>query len=231
MTAQTPPTAPPTERSVAPSTAAPGGAGSRAAALTGVVFVATIVGSVVVGGGSPNTNASSAHITHYYLTHKGRLTASAVLTGIAVIAGLSFALYLRTHLRRHVPDWMTTLFFTGVVFFAISGTLGAGISIALSDHPQLLTSDGLRLLNNVQQNLNWAPLAVGMALTYIAIGLMIRASSALPNYLAVIAFLLAACGASFVFAFVPFLLTPVFALIASVRLAQRNPDVSGVIRV
>jgi hypothetical protein len=235
MTAQTPIT--PAERSATTRQAASrslSGQGTRltrAAALTGVLFVVCLVSGVVLTVNAPNTNASTAKITHYVLTHKGRYGLSGMLNTIGVISGISFAVYLRTYFRRFVPEWMTSLFLVGVVVFAISGVLSAGVEFAYSDHPQLLSGDSIRLLNDISQNVSWAPLAAGLTLTYAAIALMIRSAGALPKALSGLAWVMTALAASFFLAFIPLILTAVFALIASIRMAQRNPDVSAVIKL
>lgn len=231
MTAQTPTESTTAERTVAQAPIRAGTRGSRSAALLGVIFVAALVANLLLTSGAPNTDASTAKITSYYVTHQGRVVGSALLSGVAVIAGLAFAVYLRTYLKRFVPEWMTTTFFVGVVIFGFSGALGAGVAFALSDHPKLLSADSTRLLNDLNQNLGWAPLSVGLALMYGAIALMITSAGKLPKVLAGVSWLMALCAVSFFLAFVPLLLTPLFALIASVRLAQRNPDVSEVIRL
>lgn len=204
---------------------------SRAAALTGVLFVVTMVGANVLTASAPSTDDSTAKISHYYLTHTGQFGGSAILTILAAISGISFAMYLRTYFRRFVPDWMTSLFFTGVLIVAISGTLTAGINFVLTDHPQLLSSDSLRLLNTIRSQLNWSSLAVGLTITYAAVAMIIRSAGTLPKWLGWVSWLMAALAASYFLSFIPLIFTAVVGLITSVRMAQRNPDVSAVIRL
>jgi len=71
-----------------------------------VVFAASVAGSIALTASAPNSDASTAKISHYVLTHKGQFGGSAILTGLGVITGIAFALYLRAYFRRFVPEWM-----------------------------------------------------------------------------------------------------------------------------
>jgi len=148
-----------------------------------------------------------------------------------VIAGITFGAYLRTLLRNTVSETLLTTFFAGVVIFGISGCLSAGVSFAMSDQSQLLSSDSLRLLNSINQNLAWAPLCVGLTLVYGAVAVMIRSAGKLPAWTGWLSWTLALLSATFFLAFVTFIATAIIAIVASVRLAQRNPSLTRVIRL
>jgi hypothetical protein len=198
----------------------------RAAALTGVVFALCLIGQFILTINTPSTKSSAAKITSYYLSHKSRIGTAGLLTMLAVAFGLGFFLYLRTHLRRRCGvDWLPSLFFTGGVIFAISGAIGGGLNFALADSPEKVSPSGLQTLNMLSQNLSWVALSAGLALMYAAIAIAIVRTGMAPRWVAWVAGLMAVLGVTFFLSFIPFLLTPIWVLVVSIRMATRNPVV------
>jgi len=200
---------------------------TRAAALTGVLFVVLVVPGVLLSMGSPSDKATAPTIAHYYVTHKGRVGGAGLLVMLSVIVGVGFFVYLRSYFRRITGrDWLSTLFFTGAVLFAISGAVGAGINLALSDKPNTLPAQSLQLLNNLGQNLNWPLTCGGLGLVYIALGIIVVRTRILPAWVGWLSWLMALLSATFFLAFIPFIAVPLWVLPVSIRLAMSNPGVA-----
>lgn len=224
MTAQLPSHAATTDSRVGADTA--GGTGwTRAAALTGALFVALVVPGVLLTMGSPSSNASATKVSHYYLTHQHQVGGAGLLVIASVVAGLGFFTYLRIYFRRITGlDWLPSLFLTGAIVFGVSGAIGAGVNLTLSDSPKSFSPDALQALNTLSQNLSWAALCAGLALMYIAMGVVIVRTRILPTWLAWGSWLMALLAVTFFLSFVPFIGVAVWVLVVSVRMAARNPS-------
>jgi len=199
---------------------------TRVAALTGVVFALALGFNFLVGGNDPSSSASAAKVAHYYLAHRNETNTRGLLGAAAVLFGLGFFSYLRTYFRRISSDALSALFFTGVVVFALGGVIGTGLQLTLGDSPKSLSPDSLQTLNMLAQDLNWPVLSIGLALMYFALGIIVVRSRIVPAWLGWLAILVAVAATSLFFAFVPLLLTPVWALVVSIVMAVRNPQLS-----
>jgi len=196
----------------------------RISALSGVLFIVLVVAGVFSSGNTPGTNASAATVRHFYLTHKSQTNISALLTLLAVIAGLFFYGYLRAHFRRDAGnDWLASVFFGGAVVFGISGAIGAGVNTTLTDSTKSLSASSIQLLNTLSQDLNWPATCVGLAVLYLAAGCMIYRSGMFPRWLAWVSWVFAVLAASVVLSFVPFIGTAPWVVVVSVMLARRAP--------
>lgn len=200
---------------------------TRVAALTGVVFAVALATNLLTGGNEPSSTASAAKVAHYYLVHKNQTSARGLFGAVAVLFGLGFFSYLRTYLRRVSSDALVGLYFTGVLVFALGGVIGTGIDFTLGDSPKSLSPDSLQTLNMLGQDLNWPIFSIGLALMYLAIGIIIVRSGILPAWVGWIAILLAVVAASLFFAFIPLILTPIWVLVVGIMMAVRNPQLSA----
>jgi hypothetical protein len=197
---------------------------TRIAALTGVVFVALLVSSVLVTSGSPNSNASAAKVQHYILANKSHYSLGGLLTVLAVVFGLFFYGYLRAYFRG-LPglEWLASLFFGGAIVFGVSGALAGGLDTAAGDHPASLSASSLQLLNTLSMDLNSVAVAAGLGVLYLSAGFIIYKSRALPVWLAWVSWLLGLLAATFLLAFVALVATALWVLYVSILLAIRNP--------
>lgn len=198
-----------------------GTAWTRLAALAGVVFAAGLAVSAI--GNEPSSTASAAKVAHYYLAHKNAVNTRALFGAAAVLFGLGFFSYLRTYLHRVSSAAMTGLYFTGVLVFAFGGVIGAGMQFTLGDSPKSLSPESLQTLNMIAQDLNWPIVSIGLALMYLALGIIVVRSRIVPVWLGWLAIVVAVAAASLFLAFVPLLVTPVWVLVVSIVMAVRNP--------
>src|SRR5436190_4319210 len=109
----------------------------RLAPLTGVVFVALLVASFIVGGNTPDSDASAQQVASFYSAHDTKESVSALLGGLATIFFLFFLGILRGALRRdeEAPGVLSTTALAGGVLLAVGGASFSGIAIALADNP------------------------------------------------------------------------------------------------
>jgi MFS family permease len=200
---------------------------TRLAALTGVVFVVLVVVGLSLGSNAPATNAAATTIRHYYLSHTTQLKVTALLSSISVAFGLFFFGYLRAYFRRWAGnEWLSSIFFGGAIIFGVGGALSAGLAFTLTDSPKSLSSGGLQVLNTLTSDLNWASLTVGMMIMFAALGFIIFRSHLVPTWLAWVSWIMSVLAATWVLSFIPLIGTGIWVLIASIRMAVRNPTLA-----
>ena len=198
---------------------------TRIAALSGVLFVAFLVPAVLLTSGGPNSNASAAKVQQYFLAHKNRFGAAALLSVFAIVFGVFFYGYLRAYFRKQSGmEWLASIFFGGAVIFAATGAIGAGVDALVADHPSALTASSLQLVNQMEMNLNYPAICAGLAVLYIAAGFVIHGSQALPSWLAWASWLLGLLAASYFLGWFALMGMAPWAVIVSIILASRNPS-------
>src|SRR5438309_9942538 len=72
----------------------------RRAPLTGLIFVAIIIGVFAIGGSTPNGDASAQKATAFYVKHHDKHALLALILGVALPFIVFFASSLRNDLRR-----------------------------------------------------------------------------------------------------------------------------------
>jgi len=198
---------------------------TRLAALSGVLFVAFLVPAVLLTSGAPGSGASATKVQQYFLAHKSRFGAAALLSVLAVAFGTFFYGYLRAYFRKQRGmEWLSAIFFGGAIIFAATGAMGAGVDALVADHPSALTASSLQLVNQMEMDLNYPAICAGLAVLYIAAGFIIHASKALPGWLAWASWVLGLAAASFFLGWFALMGMALWAVIVSVILASRNPS-------
>jgi cytochrome c oxidase subunit IV len=199
---------------------------TRIAALTGVAFVVFLVPAVLFTANSPATDASAAKVQQYFLAHHNKYSISALFTVLAIVFGLFFYGYLRAYFRKNAGmEWLAAIFFSGAITFAVSGALGAGVDAVIGDDPGALSASSLQLLNQMVTDFNYPATCAGLAVLYIAAGLVIHKSKALPVWLGWVSWILGLASASFLLGFIGLFAMAPWALIVSIMLASRNPSI------
>ncbi|HEV7192270.1 MAG TPA: hypothetical protein VGN35_03615 [Jatrophihabitantaceae bacterium] len=201
---------------------------TRLAALSGVAFVVFLVPAVLFTGNSPSTNASAVKVQQYFLAHHTKYSLSALFTVLSIVFGLFFYGYLRAYFRSHAGmEWLSAIFFGGAIMFAVSGGIGAGVDALIGDHPKALSASALQLVNQMDSDLSYPMTGAGLAVLYLAAGFIIYKSKALPAWLAWVSWILGLVSASFVLAFFGLVAMALWALIVSIMLASRNPNIEN----
>ncbi|HZT95112.1 MAG TPA: hypothetical protein VE985_11620 [Gaiellaceae bacterium] len=161
----------------------------RLASLTGVAFaVLLFVGGLVVGGSTPDSDASAQHVVTFYESHRGSQQASVFLIAYALVFGLFFAAALRSFLRsRSTEHSLIGLGVSGMTVLAVGGATIAGINFAAADVPGKISPTAEQALNVLQNDVFFG-LLIGTAVFLIGNGLAIARSAALPRWLGWVAF-------------------------------------------
>ncbi|HYX77754.1 MAG TPA: hypothetical protein VE727_00205, partial [Solirubrobacterales bacterium] len=95
----------------------------RIVPLTGLVFVVLLVVSFIVGGDTPDPDASAQEVASFYTSHDTSTAVSALLGGLGVVFFLFFLGILRGELRRHEegPGVLSGTVFAGGIVLALGG--------------------------------------------------------------------------------------------------------------
>jgi hypothetical protein len=151
--------------------------------LGGLLFVALFaVTSFLVP--EPSSRGSATAVAAKYAGHKTGLAIDAYLIGIAVVVGLAFFWYLR-ELLAETPSVrrLATIGYAGVILFAASGGLAAGVDLAISDVSGHVSNLTIQTLNVFSNDVGSVLGAGGLAAFLLATGLAVTRSTALPSWL------------------------------------------------
>jgi hypothetical protein len=150
--------------------------------VAGLVFVVLVVVAVVTSS-NVTAHSSAAQVVASVHKHKSAIQFGAFATGLAVLEGLFFLWYLREYLCEVVSNRrLATLAFAGVIIFATSGTLGAGIRLSMADAVDHVDPIVLQTLNVLQNDLNTFMAGAGTAVFLVANGIAIIRNGPLPTW-------------------------------------------------
>ncbi|MBV9801755.1 MAG: hypothetical protein JO130_01130 [Solirubrobacterales bacterium] len=153
----------------------------RLAPLLGVGFLVLLVISFAIGGNEPQGGASAAKVLSWYGSHRSRVQAAAYLLVATVAVAFFFYGYLRDRLAGGSPGLAATAF-GGVILFAVGGTIGAGMQLALAEHSSKLGSGAALALSELFLYGNWIALNAGTAVLLLAFGIAILRAGRLPAW-------------------------------------------------
>jgi hypothetical protein len=195
--------------------------------LTGVDFVALIVAAFIVGGDTPDIDASPAKIVDFYKDKEGRQFGGAALLAVGTVFFFFFLGILRSALRSagDAAERLATVAFGGGLVSAAGILSFAGFTFALADTADKATPEAIQALHILNSDFFFV-LAGGQAALLIATGIAGVRFRALPAWLAWIAIVLGVASvtpAGF-FAFLGFL---VWTLIVSVMLWRAPAAAQG----
>jgi len=194
---------------------------NRLMPLSGIVFVALVLASIFIEN-TPGSNASASTVLTYYQTHQNTTSASALLTGLAVIFALLFFSYLREYMRQDgATRWLASTAFGGVLLFAAGGAISAGSYVALGDQPHVLSAAAAQTLNLIQNDVSNSFTQVGLAVFYLATGAAILRGRLLPAWLGWVSLVLGVLAASLILAFIAFLATGLWVIVVAIMLWTR----------
>ena len=152
--------------------------------VAGLVFVVLVVLSGVLSGNAPNTHASAAKVVAFYHKHKSGIAAQAYFVEAAIFVGLFFFWYLRD-LVATVPAnrRLATIGFAGVVIFAVSGGMSAGLNWAAADSVGHVDPTVTQTLNVLQMDLVNFVTGPGAGVFLVATGIALIRSGILGRWL------------------------------------------------
>jgi hypothetical protein len=107
----------------------------RAESLTGIVFLALLISSFLVGGSPPDADASTRTVVAFWREHENGQIASALLAGFAAVFLVWFGGVVRTTLREAEggPGRLATTAFGGFLLIAAGGLALCGFQFTAAD--------------------------------------------------------------------------------------------------
>jgi hypothetical protein len=201
---------------------------ARLAALTGVLAVVLLVVAVVIGGETPDSDASLQEIRSFYTENDSDQIWAGALSAFGAFFFLCFATVLRKALRRLELDaaGASALSFAGAIIFTTGLLIFSGISFSLGDVPEKLAPATLQALHLLNSDL-FFPAAVGAMAFLIGTGIAVVKTGALPRWLGWVAIVAGVLAATPLF-FISIFALALWILVASVLLSLRATADTGV---
>ena len=190
--------------------------------LTGVAFIALVVIGAVVSGEPPGADDPVGEIVSHYEDNKDSIQAGALIFTIAAAVFVFFAGYMRKTLERAAGgrSMLPTIALVGAGIFATGAAIDAMISFAIAEAAGDVDPTAVQALQALWDN-DFMPLALGIAVFFLATGLAIVRYGGVPTWLGWIAVLLGIVGLTPV-GFVAFMAGALWVLGVSVLLALRD---------
>jgi hypothetical protein len=191
------------------------------APLTGAVFVALIVATLILGGEGVDPKDGTEEVLNHYSENEDEILLGSFLGGLAVIFFLFFAGWLRKVLREAEGPGgaLSAVSFAGAIVFAAAGAFASTLGIALAESFDDIDPSAVEALNAISWNY-FVPFAVGGATFILATGISAVRHGALPRWLGWAAVVLGILSFTPV-GFFAFLLILAWILVASVLLTMR----------
>jgi hypothetical protein len=196
---------------------------ARRAPWTGIAAALCALLAAIIGGETPDFDASRAEIVSHY-NDQTATSIAAALIALTAFFFVFFASALRARLRA--AESASTVTMVGGALFAIGLTLFAGIEFTLSE---LVNSDkaidpgALQALNVLDNDL-FLPAQVGLATFYFSTAFGILATGGLPRWWGWTTLVLAVLSVLGPLGFLAFLLTLPWTLVTAILLIQSGGE-------
>lgn len=206
------------------------GQGDWPLALTGLAFVVVGILTIAIGGDTPTTDDSARETVAFYRDNDTAMSVAAVLTCVAAVLAVLYAVYLRGVLRAAQPDRDGDL--TPMVLVVGSGVLAAGLtldaalSVALVDTAGDVSPAATQALSAAWNN-DFPVFATGLLVMMLAFAVAILRHGALPKWMGWVAVVLVVLGPTPI-GYVGFLGSLLFIAVTSVVLAVRGRRTAAV---
>jgi len=153
-------------------------------AITGLVAVALLVVSFIVGGEPPDFDAPASEVVAFYTEEDSSVLAASVLAAYGALLFLFFAGRIRRALRAGEGPVarLSAIAFGGGVLASAGIALFAGLGFALADAADSIDPAATQTLHVLSSDL-FMPLAVGIAALFLATGLGAVRFGGLPRWL------------------------------------------------
>jgi hypothetical protein len=195
--------------------------------LLGLIFVVLLGVSIGLTSSTPDSNSSAASVVSYYTSNQNRLRAAAIMTAVAIPAGLFFFSLLREYLRKSERARpYATIALAGAIVFAVGGAVTAGIQLTLADVPAQLTPGAAQALNIMNNDLTAGLLIGGLATMQFGYGVAFLIGKAFPTWLGWLTIVIGVVSLLGPLAFIGLIATGVWVLIVSGMIYPRLRDES-----
>jgi hypothetical protein len=164
----------------------------RLAPLSGLIFVAIIIGVFAIGGSTPDGDASAQKATTFYVKHHDKQAVLAFILATALPFIVFFASGLRNDLRRAGgTGQLANAAFGGGVLVAVGVGILATVHLALASAGAHARTIGAIPALNVLDGNDFLPAIAGLLTLMFASGLAVVRHGALPKWLGWAAIVLA----------------------------------------
>ena len=196
-------------------------------AITGLVAVALLVTAGIVGGETPDFDASVEEVTSFYADEGDSQVAASILAAYGALFLLFFVARIRRALRgaEGPVARLSTAALAGGLLMVAGITIFAGIGFALGDTADAMEPAATQALHVLGSQL-FIPLAVGTAALFISTGIGSIRFGGLPRWLGWLAILIGICAVTPI-GFFAFLAGLVWIAIASIVLCVSAEDTTA----
>ena len=184
--------------------------------LTGVAFIVLAIAGFIVGGEPPDANEPVQEIVDFYVDDKDSIIAGVFLLGLATVAFIFFANYLRSLLRASSAS---ATILVGASIFAVAGAIDGTLLLAMAEAADDIEPESLQTLQAFWDN-DFVPFALGIAVFLISLAASILRTNVLPRWLGGVTLVLAVLSLS-PLGFFALPATGVLVLVLSVMLTLR----------
>ena len=205
------------------------GTWERRAPLTGVIAFVLIALAFIIGGETPDFDASPTEALDFYVDNEGSQFAASILLFYGALFLTLFAAVLRVRLQRLDSKANATalLAFAGGLVLALGILFFAGFTFTLADAGDALDPAAAQTLNALNGDF-FFPIAFGTALFMLGagVGILRGGAAALPRWLGWVAIVIGVVAAT-PGGFFAFLASGLWMLIAGIMLTMRPAPSTG----
>ena len=196
--------------------------GGGSVALTGLAFVVLVIVGFAVGGEPPGVDEPAQELVDFYSEDEDKQFLGAALVGIGGTLFVFFGGYLKSVLRDAegpAAGPLPTIMFAGVLIFVTGAAFDATLTFALAETADDIDPASVQALAALFEN-DFIPLAVGLQIFLLALGLSIVRHGALPQWIGWVAILFGVIAVTPI-GFVAFLAAGLLIIVMSVLLTMR----------
>ena len=193
------------------------GSWARYAPLSGVLFVALVVASILVGGETPEAKDATAKVVEEWSKNDGEFIASAILGALAGVPLLWFLGSLRSTLRAGEggSGRLSAVAFGGGLVLIAGAGVDSSLQFAIADTVGEVPPNVTQTLSTLYSEF-FLIFPMGLCPLFLATGLVILRSRVLPVWLGWTAFIIGVLALAGPVGFVAFLLGLIWILVASI---------------
>lgn len=191
------------------------------APLTGIAFIVVLIVGFTVGGEPPSVSDSTPEEIVSFYTDDDGAAFGAALIGISATLFVFFAGTLRKVLRQAEGEGgtLSAVTLVGAAIFAVGAGIDGSISFALSESADKIDPIAVQALQAYWDN-DFLPLAIGLQVFFLALGLSVLRHGALPGWIGWISLLVGIVALTPV-GFVAFMAGGLLVVTISVMLTMR----------
>ena len=195
--------------------------------LTGALFVVLLILSFIVGGEPPDVDEPVNEIVQHYVDNDTEIWIGTGIGALAVLSLLFFGAYLRKlfSAAEGPGGLLSPLILTATAIMAVGAGIDMTISVALAESADDIEPTAVQSLQALWDN-DFVPVALGIELLFISVGLSTIKYGVLPKWLGWVAIVLAVISLTPI-GFIGFPLGGIWVIVISILLAVRARRTAG----